>query len=66
MIQGDPQTTVLDDIEFLKENYKVYFSALEILQKSEECVKFRISPVDDPLRYADSVDLHSTSPVQVV
>lgn len=50
MMQFPSDTSVLDDVEFMQNNYGEYFHTLEIIDKSDEAVRFRISPVDESKR----------------
>jgi len=51
MLQFPSDTSVLDDIEFIQKNYSTYFKSLQIQERSEESVKFIITPVNDHDRF---------------
>ena len=50
MIKGPPQTSVLDDADFIRENYTSYFSSFNILHKDLDEVRFLVCPVGDAAR----------------
>lgn len=49
---------VLADIDFIQEHYKEYFSVLDVLEKTDSRVVFRVNSAAQPSRYAkiDSSD----------
>jgi len=51
MIQLPPDSSVLDDIEFIQKNYGDYFNYLRVTEKAAQYVRFELSPVNDPKRY---------------
>ena len=50
MISGPPQTTILEDVDFIKSNYIEYFEELVIEGRSDEIVEFYIRPIGDRSR----------------
>ena len=45
-----PLTTILDDADFLRENYHQYFMNFVFLERTENFVKFSIEPIGNPGR----------------
>lgn len=51
MMRCEPNTLITDDIEFIANHYKEYFSELKVQKRNGELVVFTISPVSDPNRH---------------
>lgn len=52
---------ILDDVEFLRDNYRSYFDSISIRERDSTSVLFDLIPLNDPKRYdieSRSIDVY--------